>query len=442
MKAKAKVYTADWLILSADRVLENAGFLEEKGKIVKIMNAAEANALYEEGKAERGGQHHLIAPGFINAHMHQYGLLSHGIPVHVEIKDFEDFLWKFWWPFMEDRIRCKDVLVTARASVVELIESGVTGFCDTLEAPLTESGTLIEQAKVIEDIGMRAVLSLESCERINRANGDACLQENADLIRWTRENSTLISGAICTHTAFSCSPDFMKKAALMAEELDVFWQFHLSESRYEGEKILEKYGKRPVMHYDGYGLLSSRVLASQCVKVDEQEIALMAKRGVRPVHMPVSNCEVGGGFSPVPEMLAAGLPVAIGTDGYENDFLNTARMAFLVHKSVKEDPSAMPAKEVFRMATENGAKVLGWKDCGTLEEGKNADFFCMDRSFPTPLRRENLFDQIMVFAKKEFISHVFCAGRALMKEGKLTTLDRKKVKADMTVCAEEFWRPL
>ena len=436
------VYTADWLIVSPDEVREKAGFLEEDGMVLRLVNTEEAEAACRSGKARRGGHFHLISPGFINAHMHQYGLLSHGIPIHKEIRDFEDFLKLFWWPSVENRIRSGHVLATAKASAAELIESGVTGFCDTLEAPESEPGTLIMQAKALEEIGMRAILSLESCERISPENGTFCLDENAALIRWCRDHSSLVSGAVCTHTSFTCSPGFLEKAAGMADELDVLWQFHLSESRYEPDYTLREYGRRPVNHYDHLGLLSDRVLASQCVKVDSGEIALLKSHGVRPVHMPVSNCEVGGGFAPVPQMLDAGLPVAVGTDGYENDFLNTVRMAFLVHKAVLEDPSALPAREAFRMATAHGAKVLGWSEGGTLEAGKNADFFCMDALFPTPLDRENLFDQLIVFGKKEFISHVYCAGKPLMENHKHTTLNRAEVRAGMRECARDFWEAL
>ena len=437
-----KAYTADWLIVGPDDVRESHGFLEEDGKVLRLMSREDVDAACRSGAAVPGGHFHLISPGFINAHMHQYGLLSHGIPVHAEIRDFEEFLKLFWWPYVEDRIRTGQVVVTAKASAAEMIESGVTGFCDTLEAPKAEPGTLIEQARVVEAIGMRAVLSLESCERIGPENGETCLEENAGLIRWCRENSSLVSGAVCTHTSFTCSPGFLAKAARMAEELDALWQFHLSESRYEPDYTLREFGMRPVNHYADHALLSDRVLASQCVKVDSDEIALLKRHGVRPVHMPVSNCEVGGGFSPVPEMLDAGLPVAVGTDGYENDFLNTVRMAFLVHKAVREDPSALPAKEAFRMATVNGAYALGWPDCGTLEKGKNADFFCMDAGFPTPLGRENLFDQLIVFGKKEYITHVYCGGRCLMENRELTTLDREEVRADMAESARRFWEAI
>jgi cytosine/adenosine deaminase-related metal-dependent hydrolase len=437
-----KLYCAQWLVVNPDRIIKEGALLVEGDTVLRILDRAERDEFCSRSEKLEIEEHHLIFPGFINAHMHQYGLLSHGIPIHVEIKDFEDFLKKFWWPFVEDRIKRKEVLITAKASAAELISSGVIGFCDTLEAPRSEPETLIEQAKLIEEIGMRAVLSLESCERVSPENGLQCLEENERLIRWARENSSLVSGIICTHTTFTCSVPFMKKAAALAESLETQWQFHLSESRYESDWTMKHHGKRAVPFLEDHHLLSDRVLASQCVKVDSEEISLLKSRGIKPVHMPVSNCEVGGGFSPVPEMLDAGLPVAIGTDGYNNDFIQTLQMAFLVHKAAQEDPSVMSAREVFRMGTVHGAQVLGWEDCGSLDETKKADFVCMTDDFPTPLREDNLFDQLIVFAKKEFISHVYCGGRALMKEGQLTTLDKAQVQEDMAACAADFWKDL
>ena len=439
-----KLYKTDWLVVSADEVLEKMALVVDQGKVISRISWEETGEFLDRNPGAEMADYtaHILFPGFINAHMHQYGLLSHGIPVHGEIRDFEDFLKIFWWPLVEDRIRMKQIGITTRFSAAEMIRSGVTGFCDTLEAPLAEEGALIEQAKIVESIGMKAILSLESSERIDRENGMRCLDENAELIRWCRKNSRLVEGAVCTHTSFSCSVPFLKKAADMAESLEALWQFHLSESRYEPDYAEKHFSSLPVSHYYREGLLSSRVLASQCVKVTEEEIALLRETGVRSVHMPVSNCEVGGGFAPVPAMLKAGVPVALGSDGYDNNFLNVMKMAFLVHKSVLEDPSVMPARDVFRMATESGARALGWENCGTLETGKDADFVCLSRSLPTPVTKENIFDQLVVYGKKESISHVYRQGEALLNKGLLTTLDMDALTEEAAEIAAEFWRNL
>lgn len=433
------IIKSKYLISSVELVYKDHALVVEGEKIVDILPNGEVGERYP-GAEIIDKSNSILMPGFINGHMHQYGVLSRGIPANVEFKDFEGFLWDYWWPFIENRIALKEVKATTRASAMELIESGVIGFCDTLEAPNTEEGTLIEQAKILEEIGMKAILSLESCERISRENGVKCLEENASLIEWSRKNSQLVEGIMCTHTTFTCSEEFLKLAYEKAKELKAPWQFHLSESIYEVNYCLDKFNKRPVEYLDDLGLLDERVLASQCVKVDGKEIKILKDRGVRVVHMPLSNCEVGGGFAPIPDLLEAGVEVALGTDGYINDFFTVMKSAFLLHKAVKEDASVMPAKKVFKMATEYGAKVLGWEDTGRLVTGNKADFIIMEDNFKTPVTIDNIFDQIVVQGEKEYIDSVYINGKAVLKDKKLKTLDKEEVVKEMEKVAEEFWK--
>jgi len=382
----------------------------------------------------------IVMPGFINGHMHQYGVLSRGIPLNVEFKDFEGFLNDYWWPFIENRIGLKEVKSTTVASAIELIESGVIGFCDTLEAPNSEDGTLIEQGKIIEKLGMKAVVSLESSERINQENGIKCLKENSDLIKWSRENSQLISGMICTHTSFTCSASFIKEAKKLSLELNVPMQFHLSESIYEPNYTLKYFETKPLKYYNDLGVLDRNVLASQCVKVDDEEIEILSDRGMKVVHMPLSNCEVGGGFSPVQKMLGKGIKVALGTDGYINDFFEVMRGAFLIHKSVQEDTTVMSAKTVLQMATEHGAHVLDLKDSGKLIVGNKADVIVLENKFKTPVNLGNIYDQIVVHGRKEFVSNVFINGKRVLNEYELFEIDKKSVEDEMRKVAEDFWK--
>lgn len=433
------IINSKFLISSFEEVYIDHSLVVEGEEILEILPKKEAEEKYPDARIV-DKSNSIIMPGFINAHMHQYGVLSRGIPANVEFKDFEGFLWDYWWPFIEDRIGLKEVKATTKTSAIELLESGVIGFCDTLEAPNTEEGTLIEQAKIIEEIGMKAMLSLESCERISRENGIKCLEENTNLIKWARENSELTSGIMCTHTSFTCSEDFLKLAQEKARNLNAPWQFHLSESIYEVNHCLENYGKVPGKYYDDLNLLDENVLASQCVKVNEEEIQILKDRKVKVVHMPLSNCEVGGGFAPIPDLLDAGVVVGLGTDGYINDFFTVMKAAFLLHKASKEDASVMPASLVFRMATEYGAKVLGWKDTGRLVPGNKADFIVMDDDFKTPVTLGNIFDQIVVQGEKESVDSVYINGKAILKDKKLKELDKDKINKEMRAVAEEFWK--
>ena len=430
---------AGLLIVDVDDVREQSGLLIENGEVKAILPNEAIEGKIKSGEAVelQDARDSLVMPGFVNAHMHQYGMLSHGLAADVE--NFESFLDDYWWPYIENRIGRKEVEATTKASAAEMIHAGITTYCDTMEAPFSGEDILLYQAGIVEQIGLRAILSLESCERVDEENGLHCLNENRKMIEYQANNGGRVGGMMCTHTSFTCSAPFMQKAKQMADELGAMWQFHLSESIFEPTYAKEHFGKLPVVYYDELGLLSGRVLASQCVQMQEEEIEILAKRGVQAVHMPMSNCEVGGGFAPVEKMLAAGVDVALGTDGYINDFFEVMRGAFLMHKANQQDPSAMPAKTVFQMATENGGKALGMPKAGTLRVGSFADITVMSRKFPTPLTSKNLFDQIVVFGQKQNVTDVYVAGTPILQNKQLATMDEAQVFADLRAVATSFW---
>ncbi len=379
----------------------------------------------------------IIAPGFINSHMHSYGIISHGITPPVEIENFEAFLGKFWWPLVENRLDARMIAAAGRASAVELLESGVTAFCDILEAPNAIPGGLEAIAGAIDDLGIRAILSFEASERISPENGLEGLAENRDFTL-AHAGHPRISGKMCIHTTFTCPRPFIRQAAEMARSIGSGIQMHLSESRYEPDWCIKHYGKLPVEVYEELGFLDEQVLASQGVKLTEGEIDILAARGVKLVHVPLSNCEVGGGFSPVPDLLARGVTVGLGTDGYINNFFEVMRGAFLLHKAHREDPEAMPAAEVYAMATEYGAKSLGVPG-GRLEAGGAADVITIQADFPTPVTPANLFGQLILYRNPSDVLEVWVGGRKLKENGQLINVDRDKIRAAACREAGRLW---
>lgn len=380
----------------------------------------------------------ILSPGFVNAHMHAYGILSHGITPPVEIEDFESFLDDFWWPLVENRLDSAMIEASGRASALELVNSGVTTFCDVLEAPNAIPGGLELFAGVIDAIGIRAVLSFEACERMSPENGLAGLEENRSFFLKYRKHP-LISGMMCIHTTFTCSKRFISKAAALAREIGSGIQMHLNESRYEPDWCLKQHSKLPVELYDELGYLGPDVLASQGVKLTPEEIVILQKRGVNLVHVPLSNCEVGGGFSPVPDMLEQGINVGLGTDGYINNFFEVMRGAFLMHKANQENPEAMPAELVYRMATENGAKALGILGGGRLEADAAADVITIKADFPTPVNHKNIFGQLILYRNPANVQDVCINGRFVKRDGVLVDVDIEKVRADACRQAERLW---
>ena len=396
----------------------------------------------------------LVVPGFVNTHMHMYGLLAHGISVPVVPEGFYAFLEEFWWPYVEDRLDHDLIRDAAALAAVEMIRSGVTSFSDILEAPNAIPGALEAEREVIEAAGLRGILSFEATERMGADNGRLGLSENAAFIRAHNgvgdsgagdrpgadgRAAPLVTGMVCVHTTFTCSVDFLREARRLADELGSGIQLHLSESAYEPGWCLEHHRRRPVELYADLGFLGPDVLASQCVQLSDPEMDLLARYGARASHMPLSNCEVGGGVAPVPDLLARGVTVGLGTDGYINNFFEVMRGAFLIHKAHRQDPRVMPAATVFDLATAQGARALGLTDAGTLEPGKSADLVIIRADLPSPLNERNLFDQLVLYRNPQDVETVMVRGRVLLEGGRLTTIDEERVRARAREAAAALW---
>ena len=163
--------------------------------------------------------------------------------------------------------------------------------------------------------------------------------------------------------------------------------------------------------------------ASQCVQITPAEIEILARRGVRVTHMPLSNCEVGGGIAPVPDLLAAGVTVGLGSDGYITDMFEVMRGAFLIHKAHRQDPRVMPAHLVWQLATEGGARALGLEKVGRLAPGWQADLQLIDSTLPTPVEAWNLYDQLLLYRSRRDVRAVMVAGRWRVRDGEVLGVD-------------------
>lgn len=384
------------------------------------------------------GRHLLLMPGFVNAHMHAYGLLAHGIPVHDVPPGFYEFLSDFWWPRVEDRLDEAMIEAAMGLACYRMVQSGVTAFCDVLEAPNAPDGILDVEASVVQSAGLRAVLMTEASERVDTARGERLLAENGRFVEERRRDDR-IRGMLCLHTSFTCSEPFVDRARRTMEDLDCGLHLHLSESAFEPAACLERFGIRPVMWYDRLGLWSKSVLASQAVAVDDAEIRLLAERGVRVAHMPLSNCEVGGGVAPVPAMIDGGMRPGLGSDGYINNPFEVMRGAFLIHKGVRQDPLVMSAGQVLHMATGWGADAIGLPDCGTIAPGNRADLIGIDLDLDTPLAAENVLDQLVLHRNSRDVRMTMVGGEILMKDGEVLTLDEDRVRHNAKEQAKRLW---
>lgn len=382
----------------------------------------------------------VLAPGFVDAHTHLYGMLAHGIPLSKAPSGFMPFLEEFWWPLVENRLDREMICTATDANCVAMIRSGITTFYDCEEAPYALPGILSAQAEVVRKRGLRATLSFEATQRVSQENGVLGLRENTDFIRSTRQKDDLISGLMCYHTTFTCDADFIKQAYQLAAEFDVLVHAHCSEGTFEPGYTLEKFGLRTIEYYESLGVLGKSSMLSQCVQISPAEIELLARRQVRVTHMPLSNCEVGGGIAPIPAMLDAGVTIGLGSDGYITDFFEIMRAAFLIHKANLQDPRVMPAWKVWYMATEGGARALGLEKIGRIAPGWQADLQLFKADLPTPLHDHNLYDQSLLFCHQSDVTGTLVAGKILMRDGIVIGVDEKDLRRLSYAAAEKLWR--
>lgn len=410
----------------------------EGNRISFVGPADQVPVLSGDQVVELGNQ--AIMPGFVNGHNHMYGVLSHGITAEAMVTDFSNFLEDFWWPCVEDRMDHNLARVTAKWACVEMIESGVTSFVDILEGPNSIPGALFAEKEVVEPAGLRGWLSFEACERMSASNGRLGLEENQKFAKACSEEGGLVNGLMSIHTLFTCSKDFIKEAKQMAAETGSMLHMHLNESDFEPAWSREHYNEDPVKVYDSLNCLDETVLASQLVQVTDEEMEILAKRGVKGVSMPLSNCEVGGGVAPVGAMIEKGMTVGLGTDGYVNNFFEVMRGAFLIHKAHLKDPQAMPAKLVYRMATELGAEAVGiGSKAGKIEEGRLADIITVNLDRPTPVNSHNIYDQLVLFTNPSDVVNVMVDGAWLKKDGRLLTIDKEAARRELSEITEAFW---
>ena len=423
-------------VLTEDGLMENHCVVVEDGIIEKVLptDQVHPHSGDEVLKIENG----IITPGFINAHTHMYGTVAHGIHTEKVIKDFTDFLEVFWWPMVEDQIDHELIRATTAWACIESIDSGVTTLVDTLEAPNSLPGCLAAEAEVLESYGVRGYLSFEASQRKDAETAEAGLAENITFAR-SREADDLVQGFLSIHTLFTCDQDYVKKARAMAREAGCLFHMHLSESDYEPAWSEERYGKRPAEVYKELGALDHDVLASQVVQVSEAEKKILAGKDVAMVHMPLSNCEVGGGVAPFPDFLKMGARVALGTDGYINNFFEVMRGAFLIHKAYRRDPQVMKAQEVFEMATWRGADAIGRKDLGRIAPGARADLITIRLDTPTPITVHNLYEQLVLYRNPHSVRDVVINGKILKRDGILTKADVQAVKEKLRTVTGKLW---
>jgi 5-methylthioadenosine/S-adenosylhomocysteine deaminase len=415
---------ARWIVPvePAGTVYEDHAIALKAGRILDILPSTEADERYSPQESLRFAQHILI-PGLINAHTHAAMTLFRGL---ADDKPLMEWLNHHIWPAEKQWATGDFVRDGVRLAIAEMLRGGTTCFNDMYFFP-------DQAAAVAAEAGIRAVIGLIVLDfpTLWAKDSHDYLVKGEQLHDELRHHP-LIRTAFAPHAPYSVSDEPLKRVGVLAEVLDIPVHMHVHETRQEVSEAWEGRGDRPLARLDRLGLLSPRFQAVHMTQLDEAEIERVSEYGVHVVHCPHSNLKLASGFCPVARLARAGVNVAIGTDGAASnnrlDMLSEMRTAALLAKAVAEDACAVPAGLALQMATLNGARALGIDDItGSLLPGKMADIVALDLGGCETQPIYDPVSQIVYAAGREQVSDVWIAGKRVLQDRRLQTLDEEAI---------------
>jgi 5-methylthioadenosine/S-adenosylhomocysteine deaminase len=356
-----------------------------------------------EGKGEKA-----VIPGLINCHTHSAMILFRGLAEDLPLKDW---LEKEIWP-REQKLTEDDVYWGAKLAILEMIKSGTTTFNEMY---------WFEEAQIqaAKEMGIRANIGLVLLDFLPMGS-----KEHVEKLYKKLETKNLepITLAIAPHAIYTVSKENLIWAKDFAKKHKLLIHMHLSETEREVKDCLKKYKMRPVEFLEKIGFLNKNCVFAHCVWLNDKEIEILEKRGCSLVYNPTSNMKLASGIFPWAKIKERKINVCLGTDGpASNNSLNLfseMKMGALLQKIENKDPTILSAREIFEMATKNGARALKI-NAGEIKVGKLADLVLIDLNKLETFPNHHLISNLVYSDPKRCVSEVICNGKILMREGKI-----------------------
>ena len=410
---------ADWVLpmTAGHPELAQHSIAVRDGKIVAVLPSAEAGSFVAAEHHSLPG--HALMPGLVNAHTHAAMNLFRGM---ADGQPLMTWLEQHIWP-AEARVVSEDfVRDGTRVAIAEMLLSGTTCFNDMYMFPDAA-------AKAAGEAGIRACLGLIVLDFPTAwaSNADEYITKGLSLYDELKYQSRL-TAAFAPHAPYTVSDAPLQRVQTLADELDIPVHIHVHETTDEVEQALANHGRRPLAHLAELGLLTPRLMAVHMTQVVDADVEAAANHNINVVHCPESNAKLASGMCPVARLDAAGVNVALGTDGAASnnnlDMLGELRSAALIGKLAAQDACAVPAELALRMATVNGARALGLDEhIGTLESGKCADLVAIDLRDISNTPVYDVSSALVYAASKHQVAHVWIDGQHVVAQRQLLTLD-------------------
>ncbi len=395
------------------------------GAIVAVLPRAQARAHFAPKQVVTRPEAVLI-PGLINAHVHNPMTLLRGVADDLPLKVW---LQQHIWPIEGAVISPGFVADGVTLAIAEMLRGGTTCCNENYFFPDVQAATY-------KKFGFRARVGLPVIDFPTAwAASDDEYFDRAGEVHDLWRGDALVTTAFAPHAPYTVSDANFERIRMLADQLDVPVHLHLHETDQEVQQSIEQHGQRPIARIDRLGLFNDRLIAVHMTQLTDAEIALCAERGVSVVHCPESNLKLASGFAPVCALQAAGVTVAIGTDGCASnndlDMLGETRTAALLAKAVAKDAAGFDAFAALTAATLGSAKAMGLDECvGSLEVGKQADMVCVDLSALETQPLHHVVSQLVYACGRQQVSDVWIAGAHKLCQRELVGMDAAGIVAN------------
>lgn len=431
-----------------NRVIENGAVYIRGDKIVDI--GATNHLITKYPNTERLDAHgKLVMPGSIVSHTHFYGAFARGmsLPPGPPPKNFPEILQQLWWK-IDRALTLEDCKLSALVCLVDAIRNGTTTLIDHHASPNAIDGSLDAIADAVLESGLRASLCYEVTDRNGLAGARGGIRENVRFIKQVSSRqyaggSKRLAASFGLHASFTVSDKTLEQCLDAIDGLGAGFHIHVAEDIADEDDALQKYRMRVGDRLAECGVLGAKTIAAHCVHVDATEIEGLRRTHTNVAHNPRSNMNNAVGVADVLGMLRRGINVGLGNDGFTNNQFAEMKTAYLLHKSARRDPRVMGADQVLQMAYANNAKIaqVFWKpQIGELSVGAFADIILLDYVPFTPLTAGNFPWHLIFGMDGTHVTHTICAGKLLMQDRQLLTLDEEAIAAKAKEAARRVWK--
>jgi putative selenium metabolism protein SsnA len=428
-----------------NRILDDHAILIKDGVIQSIgLQRDFINHYPDEYKLDAQGQY--VLPGNICAHTHFYGAFSRGLSIPGSPpKNFSEILAKLWWP-LDKSLTHEDVYYSALVCLIDAIKHGTTTLIDHHSSPNAIDGSLDILADAVKKAGVRCVLCYEVSDRNGKENSQAAIHENVRFLHSltnSGQDSSLISGSFGLHASLTLSSRTLDNCRDSVPTGTGF-HIHAAEAEIDETDSLSKSSLRVIERLNQHKILGPQSIVAHAVHIDASEISKLVESETWVTHQPRSNMNNGVGVAAVVFFLRSGVKVCLGNDGFSNTMWQEWKMAYLLQKIWYQDPAIFSGSDIVKMAVYNNSSLANIffpnAPIGVISQGAYADLIFVNYCPPTPINADNLPWHILFGFQDSMVTTTIVAGKILMKDRQLTTLNEVEIATHARSLATKVWQ--